>query len=87
MYYVYVLRSKIKWPPDNTGYTGDLWKRLGENKGKKIFYTKHNRPYELIYYEASLHEWDARARERYLKSGMGKRYLNNRLKRFLALTG
>ena len=30
---------------------------------------------------------DAFARERYLKTGMGKRYLNNRLKRFLSLTG
>jgi len=26
-------------------------------------------------------------REQYLKSGMGKRYLRNRLKRFLSLTG
>jgi hypothetical protein len=27
------------------------------------------------------------SREKYLKSGMGKRYLKNRLKRFLSLTG
>ena len=31
---------------------------------------------------------DARAREKkYLKSGMGKRYIKNRLRRFLSLTG
>jgi hypothetical protein len=30
---------------------------------------------------------DAKAREKYLKSGMGKRYLLNRIKRFLSLTG
>ena len=30
---------------------------------------------------------DALAREKYLKTGMGKRYLRNRLKRFLSLTG
>ncbi|PIY96439.1 MAG: excinuclease ABC subunit C, partial [Candidatus Kerfeldbacteria bacterium CG_4_10_14_0_8_um_filter_42_10] len=41
----------------------------------------------LIYYEACLNKDDAFARERYLKSGMGKRYLKNRLKRFLSLTG
>jgi len=41
----------------------------------------------LIYYEACLNEQDARQREKYLKSGMGKRYLKNRLKRFLFLTG
>ena len=29
----------------------------------------------------------ARTREKYLESGMGKRYLKNRLKRFLFLTG
>jgi len=27
-----------------------------------------------LYYEGCLHEDDARAREKYLKSGMGKRY-------------
>jgi hypothetical protein len=32
-------------------------------------------------------EQDARAREKYLKTGTGKRYLKNRLKRFLSLTG
>jgi len=34
-----------------------------------------------------LSEQDALDREKYLKSGMGKRYLKNRLKRFLSLTG
>lgn len=37
----------------------------------------------LIYYEACLNEEDARQRERYLKSGMGKKYLKNRLKKYL----
>jgi len=32
-------------------------------------------------------EQDARTREKYLKSGPGKHYLKNRLKRFLSLTG
>jgi hypothetical protein len=32
-------------------------------------------------------EKDAFMREKYLKTGMGKRYLKNRNKRFLALTG
>lgn len=86
MFYVYVLRSK-KSGRRYTGYTSDLRKRLSQHQDKKSFYTSHTGPYELIYYEASLHEWDAKARERYLKSGMGKRYLDNRLKRFLALTG
>jgi len=53
----------------------------------KSTYTKGKGPFKIIYYEASLHEEDAMAREKYLKSGMGKRYLKNRVKRSLALTG
>jgi predicted GIY-YIG superfamily endonuclease len=38
---------------------------------------------KLIYYEACLNEADARKCEKYLKSGAGKKYLRNRLKRYL----
>jgi predicted GIY-YIG superfamily endonuclease len=50
---------------------------------KAFFSTKNRGPWRLIYYEGCPHENDARAREKYLKSGMGKRYLRNRLKSFL----
>lgn len=54
----------------------------------KSQYTKMRGPYQLIYYEACQNIKDAYARERYLKTGMGKRYLNNRMKNYLgALTG
>ena len=43
--------------------------------------------WHLISNGACLNEDDAIKREKYLKSGMGKRYLKNRLKRFLSLTG
>ena len=62
-------------------------KRLLEHSSGKSTYTKSRGPYELIYYEACIDEKDAFMREKYLKSGMGKRYLKNRNKRFLALTG
>ncbi|MCX6722384.1 MAG: prepilin-type N-terminal cleavage/methylation domain-containing protein [Candidatus Staskawiczbacteria bacterium] len=39
----------------------------------------------MVLYNSS--EYDATMREKYLKSGMGKRYLKNRLKRSLSLTG
>jgi putative endonuclease len=85
-YYVYVLRSKKNnlW---YTGFTVDLRKRFKEHNGDNIGWTKNHGPFELIYYEASRNVTDARSREKYLKSGMGKRYLKNRLKRFLSLTG
>ena len=86
LHYVYVLRS-IKNGRLYTGYTSDLRKRLEEHKEKRKRYTTYSGPYELVYYEACRDLTDAQAREKYLKSGMGKRYLKNRNKRFLALTG
>jgi len=85
-YYVYVLRSEKagRW---YTGYTNDLRKRFKGHSANKVPSTKNKGPFKLLYYEACHNEKDARLREKYLKSGMGKRYLKNRLKRFLALTG
>lgn len=86
MVYVYVLRS-TQSKRFYTGFTTDLRKRLTEHQAGHSTYTKSRGPYELIYYEACINANDAMAREKYLKSGPGKRYLKNRVKRFLALTG
>jgi len=86
MFYTYVLQS-VKDGKWYTGYSKDLRKRFEEHNRQKVFSTKGRGPFQLIYYEACINEDDAKARERYLKSGMGKRYLKNRLKRFLSLTG
>ena len=86
MFYTYVIKSK-KDVKNYTGFTKDLRKRFIEHNANKVFSTKGRGPFELIYYEACLDSQDASAREKYLKSGMGKRYLKNRLKRFLSLTG
>jgi len=77
-YYTYILKSK----KDNklyTGYTNDLRKRLLQHNTGKSTYTKGRGPFSIIYYEACLSEEKARSRELYLKSGIGKRYLKNRL--------
>ena len=86
MFYTYVLKSE-KDSRFYTGSTNDLQKRLSEHNSGRVTSTKGRGSFELIYYEASLNEQDARAREKYLKTGMGKRYIKNRLKRFLSLTG
>lgn len=80
-YYIYVLQSAKdgNW---YTGYTRDLKKRIAEHNEGLSRSTRHRRPFTLIYFEGCLHEGDARAREKYLKSGMGKRYLRNRMKRY-----
>jgi len=86
MWYTYLLKSK-KSGDWCTGVTNNLRKRLWQHNNGKSSYTRSRGPYTLIYYEACYNEKDARSREKYLKSGMGKRYLNNRVKRFLSLTG
>ena len=78
-YYVYVLQSQI----DNSwyiGYTNNLKKRIIEHNSGKTITTNKKNPYSLIYCEAALDKSDAIAREKYLKSGMGRKYLKNRLK-------
>jgi len=87
MHYVYVLQGASHGQM-YTGCTSDLKKRISEHNSGKSPYTKPRGPYELIYYEACISSKDAYARERYLKSGMGKRYLKNRMRFFMeALTG
>ena len=78
MYYTYVLESAKdgQW---YTGVTGDLRARLTNHLKGHVRSTGHRRPLRLAYYEGCLSQADARRRERYLKSGKGKRYLKQRL--------
>ncbi len=80
MFYTYVLKS-TKDRNLYTGYTNDLKRRIKEHKSGFSTYTKYRGPYELVYYEACLNEFDAKAREIYLKPGRGKLFLKSRLKR------
>lgn len=75
-YYVYVLKSQ-KY---NRLYTGDLKQRLEQHNKGLVRSTKYMCPVQLIYFEACLNKDDVYRREKYLKSGMGKRYIRNRLK-------
>jgi len=79
MFYVYLLQST----KDNewyTGYTDNLKRRVAEHNNSRSISTKQRAPFLLLYYEACSNKYDAIAREKYLKSGMGKRFLKNRLK-------
>lgn len=80
-YYTYLLYSH----KDNdlySGYSVDLKNRFKEHMNGKVFSTKSRLPVKLIYYEACLNEDDAIRREKYFKSGKGKKFLKKRLKRF-----
>ena len=66
MYYVYLIRSeKNGWV--YTGTTGNLRRRFAEHNSGKSKYTKNNRSYKLIYYEAYASGKDAKRREKALK--------------------
>ena len=78
MFYTYVLKSE-KDGKLYPGSTKDLRKHLVQHNTGKSFHTKGRGPFTIIYYEACLNDEKARSRELFLKTGMGKRYLKNRL--------
>lgn len=78
MYYTYVLRSK----KDNKlyiGFTEDLKKRFIEHNKGYVDSTSCRRPFELVYYEACLDKDKAVKREKYFKTGFGRRFLKSRI--------
>lgn len=82
-YYVYVLQSH-KDGFMYTGFTSNMNVRLKQHKDSKVIATKYRLPIVLVYYEVCKNEKDARVRERYLKSGLGYRYIRNRLKNYFS---
>jgi predicted GIY-YIG superfamily endonuclease len=82
-WYVCFLQSK-KIKEWYISLTRDLQKIILSHNAGKNRSTKHAVSWRVIYCEISLHQKDARAREKYLKFGMGRRYLKNRLKFFFA---
>jgi putative endonuclease len=84
--YVYILQS-LKDGNLYTGSTVDLKHRLEEHLAGHVLSTRQRRPLKLVYYEYCLSERDARIREKYLKTGHGKKYLRSRLKNSLVRFG
>ena len=83
MFYVYILHSES----DRglyIGFSTDLRRRIKEHNEGRAFATSFRGPWRLIYYEAYLDEEDAQGRERYLKSGSGRRFLMKQLSHYLA---
>jgi putative endonuclease len=78
MYYVYVLRS-ISWGKLYKGFCSDLEKRLSEHNSGKTTSTKPFIPWKIAYYEEFLSIDEAIAREKYLKSSAGRRYLKKKI--------
>ena len=78
MFYTYVLKSN-KDDKLYVGFTSNLERRLEDHKEGKVNSTKNRRPFELIYYEACASKRKAINREKYFKTGFGRRFLNSRI--------
>jgi len=83
MFYVYLLEQTQdkSW---YIGFTSNLKRRLEEHKTRNGCKTTSlkNGNYKLIYYESYLNKQDALGREKFLKSGSGRKYLKKQLKNY-----
>ena len=79
MYYVYVIQS-IVYLNRYIGSTDNVKKRVAEHNKGKCRYTKGRIPWILIYQEQFNTRAEAMKRERFLKSGVGRKYLDSILK-------
>ena len=74
MFYVYVLKS-LKNGRLYTGSTNNLERRLLEHNSGQTRYTKYAGPFELIYKEVYNTNHEVVRREKFLKSGKGRKIL------------
>lgn len=78
MFYTYVLKSK-KDDKLYVGWTDDLKNRLRQHNNGNVLSTKERKPFQIIYYEACMDKEKAIKREKYLKSGFGRKFLKDRI--------
>jgi putative endonuclease len=78
MFYTYVLRSN-KDENFYVGFTDNLKQRIEQHNKGVVPATKNRRPLSLVYYEACLNKKSAIAREKYFKTGFGRRFLKSRI--------
>ena len=78
MAYIYILYSRSK-DKTYTGSTDNLKRRLHEHNLGFCKSTKLGKPWQLLYTEEYSSLSEARKREKYFKTGFGRRYLQNRI--------
>jgi putative endonuclease len=77
MYKVYVIRSELT-RRFYVGMTVNVEKRIEQHNKGMTSSTKGYRPWKLFFYEVFETRAEARKREIYLKSGIGKEYIKNK---------
>lgn len=78
-FYVYILYS-LKDKGLYIGFTNNLKNRLVLHTKGQVIATKSRLPVKLIHYEYFINRDDAEAREKFLKSGYGRRQFKEILK-------
>ena len=74
MWFAYVIRS-LKDGGIYVGMSSDLERRVGEHNAGYNHATRSRVPFELFYVERCATRLEARTREKFLKSGVGREFL------------
>ncbi|MCD4791225.1 MAG: GIY-YIG nuclease family protein [Bacteroidales bacterium] len=83
MFYVYAIVSE-KNGNVYVGLTGNIEKRVQEHNSGKTKSTKAFKPWRIFYQENCETRSEARKREKYFKSGVGKERLKEKLRQISA---
>ncbi len=78
-YFTYVLKSEVDGRMYK-GLTNDLKRRIKEHNSGKHKSTKAYLPWRLVYYESFETFAEAREKEKYFKSGIGREFLKSIIK-------
>jgi putative endonuclease len=76
--FTYVLKS-LKDGKHYIGWTDNLKRRFEDHCQGRVDATAYRRPLRLEYFEACHSKEKAAAREKYFKTGFGRRYLKTRI--------
>ena len=76
MFFVYIIKSK-KDGRLYKGFTNNLERRLKEHNIGKNKSTSPYKPWDLVYKEEVASREEARKREKYFKSGIGREFIKN----------
>ena len=69
------------------GFTKNIDKRVNQHNSGEVSATKYRKPLDLIYFEKVDTVIEARKREKYFKSGFGRKYLKNQISKALSSNG
>jgi len=76
---VYVLKSEASGK-FYAGLTSNIQRRLQEHNSGVNRMTRHGRPWQLIHWEECANRTEAREREKYFKSGVGREWRDRTFK-------